>query len=89
MDFININETEIIQYIRKIKINVLHIELNVKATIQTLCYNIDGLLLTAYVFELSGEDYQNWQNDSWLINYVCNKYNFTISNTESENNILT
>lgn len=82
MDFINIEQIEFTQYITKIKINVIYIELNVKATIQTLCYDEDGKLLNVYAFELTGEEYQNWQNDQWLIDYICEKYGFT-QNTES------
>ncbi len=78
MDFININQSQITQYIKKIKINVIHIELNVTATIQTLCYDENGVLLVAYAFELIGDEYLAWQNDNWLINYVCQKYNFTL-----------
>lgn len=75
-EFINVEPCELMQYITKIKINVLHIELNIRATIQTLCYDDYGKLLIAYVLELVGNEYQLWQSDSWLTNYILDKYGF-------------
>lgn len=75
-EYIDVEPCEIMQYITKIKINVLHIELNVKATIQTMCYDEYNKLLIAYVFELAGDEYQLWQNDTWLTNYILDKYGF-------------
>lgn len=76
MEFIDVEQCELMQYISKIKINVLHVELNVKATIQTLCYDEYSNLLISYVFELKDEEYQSWQQDSYLTNYVLEKYGF-------------
>lgn len=75
-EYINVEPCEIMQYITKIKINVLHIELNAKATIQTMCYDDYDKLLIIYVFELTGDEYQLWQNDTWLTNYILDKYGF-------------
>lgn len=83
-EYINVEPCEIMQYITKIKINVLHIELNAKATIQTMCYDDYDKLLIIYVFELTGDEYQLWQNDTWLTNYILDKYGFI----EQEINVI-
>jgi hypothetical protein len=75
-EFIDVESCELYQYISKIKINILSIELNVKALIQTMCYDDCDKLLISYAFELAGEDYQMWSNDIWLQEYVMNKYGF-------------
>ncbi len=77
MEYINIEPCELIQYISKIKISILYIELNVKATIQTLCYDDYNKLLVTYIFELIEDEYQMWNNDKWLIDYIFNKYGFS------------
>ncbi len=78
MEYINVEACDLIQVIQKIKINVLYLELNVKATIQCMCFDCENRLLNNYVFELDGEDYRLWTSDPWLINYVCEKYGFVI-----------
>jgi hypothetical protein len=84
MDYINVEPCELMQLITKIKINVLHIELNVQATIQTTCYDVYNKLLIAYVFELSGDEYQSWQNDKWLTEYILDKYGFSETQLDSD-----
>ena len=77
MEFINVEPCDLIQIISKIKINVVYLELNVKATVQTSCYDEAGRFLTNYMCELVGEDYNNWKEDSYLENYILEKYGFT------------
>lgn len=78
--YINVEHCDLIQVISKIKINVLYLELNVRATIQCKCYDDNNNLLNCYVFQLEDDEYQMWNTDSWLINYVCEKYGFVIKN---------
>lgn len=48
--YLQIQPAQLIQIISKIKINVLHMEINSNATIQVLAYSEDNQLLTSYVF---------------------------------------
>ena len=77
--YINVEPCDLIQVITKIKIKVLSLELNQFATIQVMCYDDLNNFLHCYVFELRDE-YQYWNDDGWLINYVMNKYGFIIKN---------
>jgi hypothetical protein len=83
MEYINVEPCDLIQIISKIKINVIYLELNVKATIQCKCYDDNNNLLNSYIFQLEDNEYQTWQTDEWLINYVCEKYGFVIKNNIS------
>ena len=76
--YINIEACNLIQVISKIKINVLSLEINKFAVIQVMCYDNSMNFLCNHVFELR-DDYQLWTNDEWLINYVVNKYGFTLN----------
>jgi len=78
--YINVEPCDLIQVITKIKIHVIHLELNVSATIQVNCFDEVNRLLNNYVFELRQPEYSDWVNDYWLINYVCEKYGFQIKN---------
>lgn len=78
--YINVEPCDLIQVITKIKIHVVHLELNVSATIQVNCFDEVNRLLNNYVFELRQPEYSDWVNDYWLINYVCEKYGFQIKN---------
>jgi len=75
--YIKVEPVNLIQTISKIKINVLHLHLNVMATIQVLCYSEDNQSLTSHVFELQSPEYELWISDDWLVNYVCEKYGFS------------
>lgn len=77
-NYINVEPSNLIQVISKIKINILYLQLNVMATIQVLAYSIDNQLLTTYTFELVSPDYDDWHDDDWLVDYVCQKYGFTL-----------
>ncbi len=76
--YINIEACNLIQVISKIKIKVLSLEINKFAVIQVMCYDNSMNFLCNHVFELR-DDYQLWINDEWLINYVVNKYGFTLN----------
>lgn len=78
--YINIEACDLIQVITKIKIRVINLNLNSSATIEVKCFNDGDKLLNTYFFELKQPDYSEWINDSWLIDYVCNKYGFVIKN---------
>jgi hypothetical protein len=84
-DFINIQQADITKEVTKIKIDVPFILLNKKCFVRVLCYDSNNEFVHKYEFELTGEDYLLWQSDEWLINYVCNKYNFNIDIIDDEN----
>jgi len=77
MEYINVEPCELMQFISKIKIDVIYIKLNITATIQTSCYDDYNKLLITYIFELSGDEYQMWTSDQWLVDYVLDKYGFS------------
>jgi hypothetical protein len=43
-------------------------------------FDDENKLLNTYYFELNEKNYHMWNTDSWLIDYVCNKYGFVIKN---------
>ncbi len=77
--FLQIEPAQLIQIISKIQINILHLDLNLSATIQVLAYSEDNKLLTSYVFELNMPEYEQiWRFDDDLVDYVCQKYGFIL-----------
>ena len=77
-NYIHIESCDLIQIISKIKIKVMNLVLNESAMIEVKSFDDENKLLNTYYFELNGNDYQMWTNDSYIINYVCNKYGFVI-----------
>ena len=80
MSSIQIQSTEITQTITSIKIDIPFIILNTKCVVRVLCYDSSNSLINTYQFELIQPDYDTWLHDNDLINYVCQKYNFSLSN---------
>ncbi len=78
MQLIPIQPKEVLLEAHKISINVLHIQLNTLAIIKVQLYSQEGKLIDVNEFVLEGEDYQNWHNDDYLIQYICNKYEYTL-----------
>lgn len=76
--YFDVEPANLVQIIAKIKINILYIEINKQATIQVLAFSTDDQLLTTYTFELVLPDYDEWHDDDWLIEYVCQKYGFVL-----------
>ena len=76
--FLQIEPTQLIQIISKIQINILHMDLNLSATVQVLAYSEDNILLKSSVFELNLPDYDSWHDDDWLVDYVCQKYGYIL-----------
>ncbi len=82
--YLQIEPAQIVQIISKIQINVLHMDLNSSATIQVLAFSEDNQLLTSYVFQLNMPQYEQiWRFDDDLVDYVCQKYGFTLANPNS------
>lgn len=79
-NYIHIESCDLIQIISKIKIEVINLVLNESAMIEVKSFDDENKLLNTYYFELNGNDYQMWNTDSWLIDYVCDKYGFIIKN---------
>lgn len=76
--FINIEPKSVNFQIEKISIDVLYIDLNQSALIRVQTFSNDNNFINSNHFLLDGEDYQNWLNDDYLIQFVCNKYGYTI-----------
>ena len=74
MNFINIEPKLINLVAHKISVKVLHLELNSNAIIKVDSFSESNELLDTKQFIFDGPDYQNWYNDDFLIQYVCNKY---------------
>jgi hypothetical protein len=77
--YINIQPKNITLVSSKISVNVLLIELNIRAIIRVRFYSSDSKLLNTEEFILEGNDYTSWQNDNYLINYVSDKYNIDLT----------
>lgn len=80
MNYIQIEPVNISLVITSIKIEVPFLLLNVKCYVKVLCYNANNQLIHTYEFELNKPDYDSWLSDDDLINYVCQKYNFSLIN---------
>lgn len=80
MTSINIQPATITQSIISIKIDVPFILLNERAVIRVLCFSDNMKLIHTYEFELAKPEYNSWLRDEDLINYVCDKYNFSLYN---------
>jgi len=80
---IQVEKCDLIQVISKIKIHILNLILNDRATIQVLCYDDDEKMLNGYVFELVGEQYKMWHDDNYIYQFVCKKYGFVLKNNLS------
>ena len=78
--YMNIEACDLTQVITKIKIKVLSLVLNSSATIEVKCFSDEDRLLNTHFFEIRQPDYSDWINDYFIINYVCDKYGFTIKN---------
>ena len=78
MNFINIEPKQINLVAHKISVKVLYLELNSNAIIKVDLFSESNDLLQTNQFILDGEDYQNWYNDDFLIQYVCNKYGYIL-----------
>jgi hypothetical protein len=77
-NYINIVPKVIEKLVHKIAIKILHLELNKNAIIKVESFSENNELLDTNNIFLDGADYQNWNNDDFLIQYVCNKYGFTL-----------
>ncbi len=80
MDYINIQTKQVIQNASKIAIKVLYIELNQSAVISVKLFDDNSKLLDSHEFILQDEEYDNWHEDDYLIDYVCNKYDLILEN---------
>jgi hypothetical protein len=77
-NYLEIEPKEIVKVANKIKIKVLALELNISAIIKVEAYSFDGNILNTYQIILQGQDYKNWTNDDYLIQYVCTEFGFTL-----------
>lgn len=78
MSLIQIQPTEISKTISSFKIDVPFIILMTQCFVRVLCFDADNKLIHTYEFLLEKPDYDIWQKDEDLVNYVCQKYNFQI-----------
>ena len=75
---IEIQPKELSLEITSIKIDVPVIVLNERAIIRVLMYDVNKQLVKSDTFEMIQPEYGSlWLMDNDLVNYVCQKYNFT------------
>lgn len=74
--FINIEPKLISFEGSKIRITVLSLELNQRAIIKVELFTQEDKIIETNYFTLENEEYQSWQSDDYLINYVCEKYGY-------------
>lgn len=80
MSSVNIFPKEVSFIARKLKISVMNLELNQSAIIIVKVLDEVNKFISQEEFLLDGQDYADWNNDDWLINYVCNKYGYEREN---------
>lgn len=80
MSSVNIFPKEVSFTARKLKISVMNLELNQSAIIIVKVLDEVNKFISQEEFLLDGQDYSDWNNDDWLINYVCNKYGYEREN---------
>lgn len=76
--YISIESKEVLQYGSKISINVLHLVLNESAIIRVQLFDENNKILDSNEFSLEGEEYINWHNDNYLIEFVCEKFGYVL-----------
>jgi hypothetical protein len=76
--YLQIQPKNIIEIADKISIRVSDIQINKYAIISVEIFNVDSKLINRKEFILDGINYQNWTNDDYLIQYVCNEFGFTL-----------
>ena len=77
---IKVNQKQANIVIDNIKINVFVYELNVKAIFKVDLYQENGNFITSEYVEILGEDFINWEQDDFVINYILDKLNLTAIN---------
>ena len=77
--YINIQPKDITQTVSKILIKVSNLELNSYAIIKVQTFNTNDSNITCESFILSGTEYDMWLTDNYLIDYVCNKYDYALA----------
>ena len=80
MSSVNIFPKEVSFTARKLKISVMNLELNQSAIIIVKVLDAVNKFISQEEFLLDNQDYADWTNDDWLINFVCNKYGYEREN---------
>jgi hypothetical protein len=86
MESIQIEPSSFTRIISNIKIEVSYIIINTIAVIRVLCFDDEMNLIDTRQFEMTQPDYQLWQKDEDLIQYVLDKYNFSLYGINSHEN---
>lgn len=61
--------------IDNIKINIQTYEVNVRAVFKVDLHQSNGHYITSEYIELAGQDFIDWEQDDFLINFILNKLN--------------
>ena len=68
-----------ISEVSAIRIELVNLELFVKAEFDVRLYKTDKSFYKRFNFALEGDDYNNWGNsDEYIINKICEVYGFVI-----------
>lgn len=70
-------EEVIVFKIDHITISITSLELGVKAGITTNFYDNTNTLRRQEFAIMEGEDYQKWETDDYVVQWVCQKYGLT------------
>ena len=69
------------QTIVSFKISVLSLVLDSYVQVNAMCYDSNNNLIKAQLFLIEGQEYQNWQNDDYLVDLVAKKIGLNLANT--------
>lgn len=61
--------------IDNIKINIQTYEVNIRAVFKVDLHQSNGHYISSEYVELIGEDFINWEQDDFLIDFILNKLN--------------
>ena len=66
--------------IDNIKINIQTYEVNIRAVFKVDLHQSNGHYISSEYVELSGQDFINWEQDDFLIDFILNKLNLVKRN---------
>jgi len=63
------------QMIDNIRINIQTYEVNIRAVFKVDLYESNGHYISSEYVELKGQDFIDWEQDNFLIDFILNKLN--------------
>lgn len=76
-------DVSVINKVGSFTIMLQNFKLGISVDLIVSVFNTDKKFISTVLLPLEGEDYLLWGNDdNYLVNYICNKMNFTPSTNE-------